>query len=69
MTTEELHDWMEDRLDRLESNIKFRCDLEHECITNLEKDVKSHDRWISSVKGIWVGICLITVAIWHLLRK
>lgn len=69
MTTEELYGWMEDRLNRLELNIKFRCDLEHECIANLERDVKSHDRWISSVKGIWIGICLITATLWHLLRK
>ena len=69
MTTEELHDWIEDRLNRLEVNIKFRCDLEHECITKLEKDVKSHGLWIASVKGMWIGITIMAGALVHLLRS
>lgn len=69
MTTDELRLWMDDRLNRLEVNIRFRCDLEHECIAKLEKDVKSHDRWISSLKGMWIGIGLLSATIWHILRK
>jgi hypothetical protein len=58
MTTEELKDWIDERINLMEKNLKELRAEDKTDFAILCTDVKSHDRWIHSIKGMWAMIII-----------